>query len=436
MGVDKNGEDAYAVLHKKRLEERIMTTLTDKITHELLDCVGNPAGLEKVLGHYGKSKGPLYGALAQATASLREQLVNLSEKAAEAQAEYEEEKERREAVSNELAALQEEQTLKADELQAVEAKLEEAKGIVGQAGVLASMGFGHEELGRLYELLVEIAASQGGPPEDGVAQFFKTVSRYEKVISLDLEAKSAEVKAAQAKAEASKWEAEAKQKETHSKARIATINLVEKLLEKGVKEQDLPHWAKVLEKVQVSPEKLAAALEEHGTLVALCQERAQHAEKLQMDIEEAEAGLKALNQEEAKVKAAITAVRDGALQHIKKTGEEAKQQVGALSAKAWEYGDLQHQVAQLEGELALARALKSDSEYVWSNVPRESIQALIMGMIKWSRIDSRDRKISPPSFVCAKTSLGSWHQVALSDLLVWAFTGVITEEEWKALGGS
>ena len=77
--------------------------------------------------------------------------------------------------------------------------------------------------------------------KEGVAQFFETVSSYEQIVSLDLEAKRAEVEAESAKSE----------------ARVSTIDLVKKLLSQGVRAQDLPHWQGVLNKAGVTAKELS-----------------------------------------------------------------------------------------------------------------------------------------------------------------------------------
>ena len=57
---------------------------------------------------------------------------------------------------------------------------------ITRAETLERQGFGETELGRLAELLADIAASQGLPPEEGVAQFFETVARYHMIHALGL----------------------------------------------------------------------------------------------------------------------------------------------------------------------------------------------------------------------------------------------------------
>ncbi|MCZ6580020.1 MAG: hypothetical protein O6840_00120 [Nitrospirae bacterium] len=51
-------------------------TLKATITQELLDAADDPLGLEEVFRRHSHSKGPFYGALAEATTQLQRQFVD------------------------------------------------------------------------------------------------------------------------------------------------------------------------------------------------------------------------------------------------------------------------------------------------------------------------------------------------------------------------
>ncbi len=90
-----------------------------------------------------------------------------------------------------------------------------------------------------------------------MAQFFRTVERYEKIVTMELEATRAESRAATAQADAARWESEAKGAEVRSKARVEAINLLEELLDQGVKGKDLSDWTRLLSQIGVDAEKLS-----------------------------------------------------------------------------------------------------------------------------------------------------------------------------------
>ena len=406
-----------------------MATLTETIAQELLAAADEPSRLDAVLRQYGHSKGPLYHALAQATALLTERLTGLSHESKEAEKECRERQQHLRVAEQELASMEQGWATKAQELTAIDERLQERQELLDQANKLACLGFGLTELSRLRDLLAQVAASQGAPPEEGVAQFFHTVERYERIVSLDLEANRAEAKTAQARAEADRWEAEARRKEARSKARAETIDLVQRWLSHGVREQDLPGWDKVLQKSHIPPE----ALESYGSLATLCQDRGEQAGKLESQVKEAEARLKPLQREEAQVRAGIAATRDVALQEMEKLSQQARQHLATLLAKAQEYGELQRQAATLEGELALARAFTSDEADYWAQVPRRAIQQLMVGLVLWARSGDHNQQVIPPDMVCQRTLLTRWHRVSLKDLLLWVCTAVLSEQEQKAL---
>ncbi len=177
-------------------------TLREIITEELLNAVGHPEELENISRTYSRSKGPYYAALLDATSQLQDQLEDLSEEISDTN-------EQKKMLVLQGASLEEQRDELAQEVQVQEERLDaagsrvaEVQAVLNHADQLAQRGFGQEELNRLYELLAQIAADQAVPAEQGVEEFFKTMSRYEHIVSLDLEATRAESRAAQAKAEA------------------------------------------------------------------------------------------------------------------------------------------------------------------------------------------------------------------------------------------
>jgi hypothetical protein len=413
-----------------------MTTLKETITRELLDSLDDPSGLEAVLKRHSRSKGPLYLALAEATSQFSQCLFQTREDLSHLQATRDELQEGVESLDTRCRELEEKARSLDDQVNQAEGRLTGAQTLLDKAQHLEARGFGEEELARLYELLGQTAASHGLPPEQGVAQFFETVQDYEHLVSLELEAQSAQSRAEKAKAEAERWEAEARSKEAHTRARAATIDTVERLLGKGVKEGDFRQWERTINRAGVSAEALAGELERYGSLERLSKEREQRSEKLQVQMEQTEARLEALRKEQAKAQAAIGAVRDGALREMDETGRLARQHLDGLLTKLKEYGELQHAAETLKQELALAQAFKSLEPSEWERVPRWAIQRMMLGLVLWSKGAGRNRMVTPPEAVRQRSrSLMSWQQVSLVDITLWALAGVATEEEMRALVG-
>ena len=404
-----------------------MTTLTDTITGELLDTMDNPSGLDAVLKRHSRSKGPLYCALAQATTQLQQQL-------ADAAADISRINENRNKLHAETTTLDnrcQEMETKANSLEEknrqAETKIAEVNELLEQVRDLGSVGFGPNELAHLRDLLVSVAASHGVRPQDAVGLFFEKIGCYEGLMSLELQVNRAQVSAAKAKADEERFMAQAKAAEAKCKARKVSIDGTDYLLAQGVRESDLPRWARIIAKAGVPPEGLAEALERFGSLKKLCLEREGRVKELNSEV-------KALSEERQQVTAAISAVREKALAAIERTTQETMNNLNALMDKAVEFGELEHQAATLADEIALARAFKNQDAALWGDISRRAVQELLSGLVLWSSTDeSRNVEVSVPSSLSSRIHYYARRGVHVHDLLLWALTGTFTDKERKAL---
>jgi len=422
-------------------------TLKQTITKELLDSVDDPVRLEGVFRHHSHSKGPFYLGLAEATSALSLRMDTAREQAAAAVA-------LRGSLDREVETLAEQRRLLEEQVQTLsqqvqdgETKTVELSGLLDRAMELTHWGFGEAELSRLRELLANIAATQGAPPEEGVAQFFQTVQRFEQVVSLDLEAKRAETRVATASAKAERWEAEAQRREARSKARTSAIDLTEKLLAKGVKAQDLPHWEKLLAKAGVTAEELSGALENYGSLEALTSQKDKQAKELRQQTAKLEIQVKALTEQRDNAQTAVQAVRERALKEVKlagqqlaremkEAGELAKELIEGTAISGINYANLRSEDAALMEYIQVARILRSTEPEQWQSLPRDMIQRLLLGAALWAHAEGRNPKLPPPGAVQARTMISSYTRISLADALIWAMSGVFTQEERQALGSA
>ena len=147
-------------------------TLKDTITRELLDSVDNPVGLEEVCQQYGRSKGPFYSALAQATTELRHRFRQAHEAASQTELERDELRQEVNVLKNQRQDLESTVGSLNQQLQERSGKLDDVQGLVDRVQALAQRGFGEEELTRLYRLLAGVAEAQRALSEEGVAWFF------------------------------------------------------------------------------------------------------------------------------------------------------------------------------------------------------------------------------------------------------------------------
>lgn len=396
-------------------------TLTDTIADELLEAVNRPGGLDEITAKYAHSKGPLYGALARATGTLAQRLAATRDElkaAEEAQAARQKQVNEMDGQATELGKKRDGLAREVKELE--RSRERQRKSLTHVAG-LKALGFGEKEFERLAQLLGKIAASQGEPPGEGVSQFFRLVGRYEGIISLELETQRAQVAASKAKAEAERWEAEARRKEATTKARLSSIDTVERLLAKGVKEGDLPAWEAVPAEAGRTPETLAAILSHYATLDGLCQERQQRVEQLAAQTAEADARLQALMGQETQVKAAIASVRDSAVREVELTGRQIAERLGELKAKAMEYCELERQAGELEEWITLARAFRDRDRKLWERTPTAIIEQLLLGLVHWAGGQQGCvQPVPPPDLVRQRCNLWPYEKASFTDLIVWA----------------
>ena len=201
----------------------------------------------------------------------------------------------------------------AQKLASLEGKIQAKQALVDEVKTLGGLGMGVKELVKLHDLLVKFGASQGMPPSKIMKLLFNYVSQFQEATALDTHIQQLQTATATAKAETEHWQAEAKAAETKAKARKSSIEITEKLLAHGIKEPDLPHWAHILEKSGIPVEELSQALGQFASLDNLCQHRRDKADKLEAGIQTLTAQVNALKVEREQVSAAITAVRDRAL---------------------------------------------------------------------------------------------------------------------------
>jgi hypothetical protein len=447
-----------------------MKTLTDSIYDELIEGAKDPAGLPAVLKEHSNSKGPLYIALAKATNSLSEKLNSVSTQYQNAKQEYDQRQQAIKAVEQTLVDLGISSKNKAKELADLNEKVKKTGEIVNQGKELAGLGFGMEELKKLWALLIDIKASEGETGDEAIKLFFKKINTYQKFVSLESQHKANQIAIQKAQAEVEKWKAEAKAAEAKTKARQISINIIEKWLTSGVKEKDLPHWEHILSKSGITPEQLAGALDEYSTIEKLCHNREESAKKFETQTGNLAAQVKALKEERQQTSAAISDVREKALAEIEGMARQTLENVvqenqnlnqvwadihqktileidassktvlgnlQALAEKTREYVALESQAAKLAEELKLARAFSSQDIKDWRQVSREGIRKLLQGIIAWTRADTNHntRLTAPTNELSYKLCYYSITPASLEEVLGWALSGTYSEQERNLLGG-
>ena len=318
------------------------------------------------------------------------------------------------------------------------------RGLLDQAETLKKAGLGEEELRRLHQLLAQVAANQGLQPSEGVAQFFETVEQYEVVLSLEIEAKRSQAKADTAKAEADRWTSEAKLREAKSKARTSAIDTVEKLMGLGIRAPDLPHWERVLSNAGVTAEELSGSLEKYGSMEALTRRKDKQAKELGQLTAKLEIQVKALAEQRDNAQVAVQAVREKALNEVQLAGQQlaremkeagllAQELIEGIALSGANYGSLKAEAAALGEYVEVARVLRSVESEDWQPLPRDLIQHLLLGVILWVQVEGRNPTLPPPGGIRNSAMVPTYCRLSLVDALIWAMSGVFTEEERQAM---
>ena len=421
-------------------------TIKDTIVKELLDCANDPTGLEEVFKRHGRSKGPLYAALLDATTQLRGQYEGLMQETQRLAA-------RQARAESEITVLEGRQRsleLEAKDLDREigqkEARISDVQGLLDAVDKLEGQGFGKDSLEKLFNLLADIATAHGQPPEDGATKFFEVVDEVGGIVSLELQAQRFHAREEKAKAQAERWEAEGKRQEARTKARAISIDIVEQILQAGVKATDIPAWQKIISTAGVSPDKLAANLDQLGNAERLIKIRQTRANDLKKEETKLAVQVRTLTKKYNSLHAAIEAVQLAGVNNIKQVGEEVVRCIRHSGKEARDLfssvtdllalkARLEEETSILQGEISAARAIKKNDPQSWQLVPLEVIRILLLGILVWAKGQRSDIDVPIPESISRASLLSRYTHLSLSQILLWAFNGFATPEERKALPG-
>jgi len=410
-------------------------SIKETILKELLDHISEPTGLEEVYKRHSRSKGPLYSALAEATNELRLEYEDLLQKIRQMSAQ-------RDQAESEMQTLEERRRsleLKAQGLEGErgpkEERLSNVQGLLNAADRLEGQGFTAENLDMLYEFLAGISASEGASPGEGVAKFFEVLEGWGGVVSMELEAQRAQRKTDTAKAEAGRWDATAKEKEARTKARIATIDAIENLLEKGVKEQDILEWNRLCTKADLSPRSLTANLTKLGSLEPLIKGKRRRCNFLTKEIGVLEAQTQVLKVNKNAVNLSIENFKIRALQNIQSAGDQARGYIDKLGEAAVAFGTISAEAAALGRHVALARVLRSQDPDAWGALLPSDLKQLLLGFLFWIKKHEFDPQVLPPEGFQRRLLISKYNAPTLSELILWTVSPLFTRDERAALTG-
>ncbi len=107
--------------------------------------------------------------------------------------------------------------------------------------------------------------------------------------------------------------------------------------------------------------------------------------------------------------------------------------MNSLVREAAAVGQLRAEAAELGEWVKSARLLRSPAPVAWKQLPREVIQHILTVVISWTEGVGRDVQVLRPASVSQGNYLLRHTTLRLSQVLLWALAGLLTEEERRAL---
>ena len=382
--------------------------LTDLIEQELLATLRGDGDPKAVLERYAGSKGPLYAALARATAKATAVFTDARRRLREAEA-------RRlsiegEVIAAENRAAQADRRVKAAERQASVASSRVAahQGLLQRVQDLTGAGFDEDALTTLGETLARAAKADETTPAEAVRAFLAAAADFAAIADLKREAREAEGRARAA-------EADAERRERSAKVRKIAVDWAQWLVRQGVTVQAVGAWRSAAEGLGLSAENLAgtltAALREFGSLEAACQAKAAERDALGSQVEKLKAANAELQAEHRRIRAALDAVAADGSARVAAAEARAVASIEAVGAQyhaslreAGErmaetirhFAEVQREAAELEQYVRWARALESRDTEEWRDVEPEAWAAFLWHFGQWVEAVAVNPEVTVP----------------------------------------
>ncbi len=352
--------------------------LTHIIEQELLATLDGEGDPQAVLDRHAGSKGPLYAALARATAAATARFGEVRGKLREIQARLRETE--KGATEAEKRATQAERRASAAEkrLAFAEKAVAERQALLDRADALQVAGFDADALARLGEVLFGAAQVEGQPTEEVVSAFLDAAADWRRLAELRAQVAAAEKGAQQA-------EAACRRREREAKVRSVAVDWAVWLVRRKVTPETVGAWQSVAAKLGLTDDGLATglarALEEHGTLEASRTAWSASVAKLRADHAKLTGQVAALRREREGLTAAIAAVRDTGIAGVRGVAEAAAAEIRRAAA---EFERVQNRAIELAKHVQMAQALASDDPALWQRVEPETWARLLAHLLRWA----------------------------------------------------
>ena len=364
----------------------IPVPLTDLIEEELLATLDGEGDPQAILARHAGSKGPLYAAVARATAVATGRFGEVRGKLRDAQARLRTAE--AQATDADQRAAQAERRASAAEkrLASAEAALADRQGLIARADALRTAGFDEDALVRLGDALAGAAKAAGKPAAEVVPAFLDAAVGWRHLAELRAQVAAAEQQA---------------------QARMADAKLTERavkaarwLLRQKVTIPTVEAWQAAAARARITGEELATglarALEEHGSLEAARQAWSATVAKLRADHAKLTGKVTALRRERDGLTAAIASVRDAGIAKVRETAGAATAEVRRAAA---EYGRLSTDAAELRQDVDFAKALRAGSPSLWQRVEPQAWEGILFRLEQWSAANLANPEVPIPDAV-------------------------------------
>ena len=399
--------------------------LTDIIEEELLATLDGGTDPQIVLDRHAGSKGPLYAALARATAEATVRFGEVCGKLRDAQS-------RRQATDAQAKDTEKRATEAGRRAASAEKRLASAgvalqkqQALLDRADALQAAGFDAAALGRLSDALTDAAQAEGKPIAEVVAAFLEAAGNWRALAELRAQVADAEKAGKEADRQARRQQAEAKLSDR-------AVRAGGWLIQNKVTVPTVEAWQTAATKAGLTAETLATglarALEQHGTLEATRQAWAGAVTKLRDEHGKLTQEVAALRREREGLTAAIAAVRDEGSAHVREVADMATAEVRRV---ADEFERLTADAAELREDVDFAKALRAGDPALWQRVEPRAWQGILARLEQWSADNFANPEVALPEAV-GRQAKGSKDypglygplRVPLRGLVAWLIEGL------------
>ena len=399
--------------------------LTAIIEEELLATIGTDTDPEAVIHRYHASKGPLYTALARATATAQDQFDEVAKELESATQALETLQSQARALTGQIAQLQADKAEVTAQQSALQSQVDRHQASLNALRRLGQHGFDPATLDQFACLVQNMATTTQQPPMATVRQFFAHVQDYAHLVQLPRQVANAEQHAQAAIAAAV-------QRKQQATVHTQTIRAAEWLVQHQVTRGTVTAWQAISKQLHLSSEDLAqglaSALQTYGTWTATESALATQIATLRETQSHLASTVHALRDEQSTITQSLQAVEQEGCRRIQAVAAQAQQ---AFQVTVDHLAQLQGNAAALGTAVAWAQALQSDDPAVWQQVDAAAWLGFWAKFQQWVATKADTREFPVPQMLrgpieqqAQYPSLYGPVRASLADLTEWVGTAL------------